>query len=352
MEDLWTFLARCGQPICCYGTGNGADKIIDVLENRGIALDAVFASDGFVRNRTFRGYPVRSYSDVRAEYGDDMVVMLAFGTTLPDVTAFVEELDRRHALRIPDVPLYGGALFDEAYYEAHRGILEEAESLFADERSRQLFRDAISFRLTGEYRYLADVQPPIESYRELFGHRDCHTVIDGGAFRGDSTRDLIEALHPGTVLAVEADPKTYLKLEVYAAAETDAVIRPIHGALWDSDGEVSYASSGSRGAAHDGHNRRSNAQTVPTVAVDSIADDAAIDFIKLDVEGAEERALLGAKGVILRDRPHLAVSLYHRTDDLFSLPLLLREWLPDHRFYLRRAPCIPMWDLSLFAVRP
>ena len=47
----------------------------------------------------------------------------------------------------------------------------------------------------------------------------------------------------------------------------------------------------------------------------------------------------------------LAVSLYHRTDDLFALPRLVHALLPTHRLYLRRVPCLPMWDLTLYAVR-
>ena len=59
-ECLWDGLSRRECPIWLYGTGNGADKILDVLEARGIPVQGVFASDGFVRSRVFRGMPVRS----------------------------------------------------------------------------------------------------------------------------------------------------------------------------------------------------------------------------------------------------------------------------------------------------
>jgi len=60
MNDLWNYLAKSEKPIAIYGTGNGADKIINVLEERGIRPAAIFASDEFVRSRDFRGYRVLS----------------------------------------------------------------------------------------------------------------------------------------------------------------------------------------------------------------------------------------------------------------------------------------------------
>ena len=61
-SDLWEYLADECRPIALYGTGDGADKIISVLERRGLKdlIAAVFASDGFVRDRMFHEYKVIS----------------------------------------------------------------------------------------------------------------------------------------------------------------------------------------------------------------------------------------------------------------------------------------------------
>ena len=59
------------------------------------------------------------------------------------------------------------------------------------------------------------------------------------------------------------------------------------------------------------------------------------NYIKFDVEGFEEEALCGMKKTILDNRPMLAVSVYHRPEDIFSLPLLLSSWNYPADFYLR-----------------
>ena len=78
--------------------------------------------------------------------------------------------------------------------------------------------------------------------------------------------------------------------------------------------------------------------------------DFAPDYIKYDVEGSELDALIGSRGTIVRHRPALLVSLYHRSRDLFSLVNFLREQFPFYRLYLRRLRCLPAWEIDLICV--
>lgn len=399
MEEasLWETLVDTagGRPIYLYGTGDGGDKILSALEQYHIPVAGVFASDGFVRNRTFHGMKVRSYGEVAAG-GEDFVILVAFGSTLPEVAERIAALDRRHTLFLPDVPLYGGSLFDGRYFSAHRGDLEALFPLFADDRSREVLSDAVNFRLSGKLRYLQKTDEPAAVLRELFSGQVIRTAVDGGAYKGDSARVLFDALSPAAVVAVEPDERTYRKLSAYAEEETRGTVIPVHAALWEDDGASLFSSSASRGASlreERGENRteseneeqsagsisssfgpslstarnrqcgrgKRHARTVltPCRRLDGLFSEGGVgfpsadtvDFLKLDVEGAEAEALAGAKKLLLREEPNLAVSLYHRTDDLITLPRTVHALLPRHRLYLRRAPCIPLWDLTLYAVR-
>ncbi len=348
VPSLWDILASDPRPIFLYGTGNGGDKIIDVCHSRGIRLRGVFASDGFVRSRVFRDMPVQAYSDVVAAYGEDIVILLAFGTTLPEVTAFIDALDERHTLYIPEVPLYGGVLFDRDVLLENLDALVHLRSLLADEHSRQLLDDAILFRLTGGRQYLRRTTEPQADIATLLGPLGIRTMLDGGAFRGDSAQMYISALPTlETVHAAEADARTVKHLTAYAETEARAVVIPHHCALWNEDGELTYTSSASRGSGAAGQNHRAKTVTVPACTIDTLLGSTTVDLLKLDVEGAEAAALAGA-GNTLGAHPAMAVSLYHRTEDLWTLPLWLHERLPEKRLYLRRPDCIPFWDLTLF----
>ena len=75
---------------------------------------------------------------------------------------------------------------------------------------------------------------------------------------------------------------------------------------------------------------------VPSFPISELLNpDTRITFIKMDIEGAEFDALRGARAAIERHRPVLAVCVYHQQDDLWRLPLLMKEMVPDYRMYLR-----------------
>ena len=91
MKDLWTVLKETDKPIVLYGMGNGADKIISVLNRYDIKISGVFASDGFVRPKVFHGFAVTDYKTAKETFGD-MVVLVCFGSSLPDVIANIKRI--------------------------------------------------------------------------------------------------------------------------------------------------------------------------------------------------------------------------------------------------------------------
>ena len=60
-----------------------------------------------------------------------------------------------------------------------------------------------------------------------------------------------------------------------------------------------------------------------------------IKNIKLDIEGSEMCALEGARQIIERDHPKLAVCLYHKLEDLWTIPLWIKERFREYKFYIR-----------------
>ena len=73
---------------------------------------------------------------------------------------------------------------------------------------------------------------------------------------------------------------------------------------------------------------------VPVVRMDDIIDEP-ISFLKMDIEGSEASALEGAERLIRTYKPRCAISVYHKSDDLWTIPALLLKYNPDYKFYLR-----------------
>ena len=87
-------------------------------------------------------------------------------------------------------------------------------------------------------------------------------------------------------------------------------------------------------------------KTVPVNSIDNLAEGKPVSYIKMDVEGAEVQAIEGGKAVIQRFAPKMFVAAYHYDIDVFRLPLLLWELVPEYKIFFRKHPYIPAWELN------
>ena len=341
MNSLWNDLAVTDRPIVLYGMGDGADKMLAVLEALGKTPAAVFASDDFVRGQSFRGYKVQKYSEVKALF-PDMIVLVSFGSQLPDVIENVKRIALQSTLFAPDLPVYGDGLFDIDFCKKHRYDIEFIYSRLADGHSRNAFECVVRYKLTGDVGYLFKCETtPDEAYKNILRLSDEEIYFDLGAYRGDTVAEFLRYVSSyKKIYALEPDKKNFAKL--FEAYGDTAVC--LNAAASDSVGQVFFDTKKGRNS----HVSTAGRQ-VEALTVDSLATDGA-SYIKFDVEGNEKDALAGAKQTIARYKPKLNVAAYHRAFDLVSIPLQVLSINPDYKMYLRHFPYIPAWDTNYYFV--
>ena len=357
-QDLWSYLESTEKTVVLYGMGNGADKILAVCEQKGITVSDFFASDGFVRGHLFHGKPVLSWSEIKEKYGaEKVIVLLSFGTSREDVLENIERIEREAELYAPDVPAFGDGVFDLEFFNAHKEELERAYRLLSDDESRKIFENVIAFKLTGRIDFLRDAESDMAvAQQKLVCPEKLHTVADLGAYNGDTVREILAVSGSVTrVYAMEPDARNFKKLQAYAEGETRAEVVPIHAGAWSKAETLHFDASGNRNASF-GANRSEVLSDRPVkwkeieaLPLDEVLQGASVDYIKYDVEGAEHEAIHGSQSSIRACLPTLLVSLYHRNEDLYDLPLLLKEQFPAYEgYYLRRKRGVPAWDLNLY----
>ena len=338
---LWQYLHETNKKIVLYGTGNGADKALDRLSLDGTPVAGIFAGGGFVRSRTFRGFPVESYEDISARL-KDFIVLMCFGSARPEVLENVGRIAAEREFLIADVPVAGAQIFDAAFYEAHHAELAHTRALFADETSRIVFDRLVRFKLTGRLEALfASERPELPPEADLSLPSGA-AIVDLGAYTGDTAAAFLSA-YPDceVVYAVEPEPRNYRRLCALADARPRVIpVRALAGAV---DGSA-MISAGRRGR---GSVRSDSGVLTPVICVDTLLAGAPAHLIKLDVEGEEQNAILGAAKTISAFRPKLIVSCYHKSGDLFELPQTVFSLRGDYRMFLRRRRCIPAWECEL-----
>ncbi|MBQ4327037.1 MAG: FkbM family methyltransferase [Clostridia bacterium] len=349
-NDLWTYLQSSDKPIVMYGMGNGADKILAVCEKYGIEVCDFFASDGFVRGHAFHGKTVLSYSEIKEKY-KDFIVLVSFATSLPDVLDRIYAISQEAELYVPDVPVFGETLFAREFVEENAEKIRRCASLFADDESVRVYENVINAKLTGKISYLRASETDRQTvYREILRPQFYRAYADLGAYNGDTVRELLQyAPNLEFAAALEPDGRNFRKLSEYAQSESRLTLELHNVGAWDHADTLFFDGSGNRNANISSAGKKT--KEVKVDALDNILRGRSVDYIKYDVEGSERQALEGSKETITRFSPDLLVSMYHRSEDVFELPLMIHEMNPEYRLYLRRFSYLPAWDLNLYAIK-
>ena len=347
--DFWSKISQNKRSVLMYGMGNGADKIISYLEQYGVFVDDFFASDEFVRGHFFHGKKVLKFSEARQKY-DDFIILLSFASSLPDVLEKFYNLDKDFDMYAPDVPVTGNNLFTESFYNENIEKFTLARSLLADDESKRIFDEVVEYKLTAKISHLKNAISDKSEILNNILHPDSYRICaDLGAYNGDTAKEMLsDFFYVEKIVCLEPDPRNFRKLSAFA--DEACKLEVYEAGAWSSDTVLKMDQSGNRNA-NVFNQVSSKLKDVNMRSLDSVLDGRKVDYIKFDVEGAEREALLGAKQSIVKYKPDMLISMYHRSEDMFDLPILVNSICPEYKLYLRRFEYVPAWDLNLYAVK-
>ena len=341
---MWNHLKSTSKPIVLYGMGDGADKVLSVSKQKDIPVAGIFASDGFARHNDFHGYTVMTYAEAKEAFGE-MIVLVCFGTSRPEVLSRIEAIAAEQELYIPDLPVYGDGLFTEEYAAAHQAELEAVARHFSDDQSKRAWDSLLAYRMSGDLSHLKNAESePEEVWKNILQPTDHEHFLDLGAYRGDTVKDFLSHVSDyDAITAVEPDPKTFQKL----CENTDGLhdCRRIHAAVGNYDGTCLFSAKKGRGSsvAQDGIE-------IACLRVDSLSPAVPFSLVNIDVEGNERAAIEGMAETIRTYKPKLQIAAYHRAEDYFAIPLQVLAIRPDYRVFIRHFPGIPAWDTNFYFI--
>jgi FkbM family methyltransferase len=209
--------------------------------------------------------------------------------------------------------------------------IQAARNLLEDDQSREIFDSLLEFR-----RAAAGWDSPVPSQdlqylptwlREFI--KAPLRLVDAGAYRGETVRDLVAATQVEEGWTFEPDPENYSAL-VENLADMKLPLTHFPAALSAHAGVARFTVGHGEGSSL----APTGSSQVAQVALDKCLHGVSINFLKLDVEGHELEALRGAQIILRRDRPVLAVAGYHRWDDLWRIPFFIHELELGYRLRL------------------
>lgn len=338
------------QQVVIYGAGVvTAPAILKLLKVVNITPLAFTDSDSNKWDKSLEGIPIYSIEKIKTIYDNSKTLIII--AVRGDYSSFIsinnilkekqffnvmqcsEWLRYREILKLADYNMMSTQATNLIIQNKDK--LKYIYQLLNDKQSKEEFLDIIKKRLLPyecEFSYHNATYFPTD----MFANSMFYSIVDCGAYRGDTLEEFLKlkfTFHNYYMLEMDSHNLQKLndKVNSYNAdIKEKCTIFPY--AVASYNGYIKIHEDNSVGSYVD---TKEGSTEVKCKTIDDLLGNSEITLIKMDIEGAEYDALLGAKNVIKKQRPVLVISLYHKDDDLWEIPELLRSMVDNYQGILR-----------------
>jgi len=352
-----------GKSLVLFGAGGQGKRTLSCLRSLGIEPLAFVDNNSAAWGKAVDGLQVLSPDEAVRRFGTFAVFIV---TIWRDIGGHPVEEIRAQLTDYGDVCVISVGFLYWKYPEIflpyfycdlpHKTLKQRKQviqgmQLWCDEASRQEYLAQIGLRLRLDFQGLPlKVNWPAYLPEGLFTLNSNEVFVDCGAFDGDTLRDYIQKQNDRfkRYIAFEPDQVNFLKLNEYRNSLPETIkpkVTIANSAIGNHNGMVLFAAAGTAQSAIS----TTDGVQVPISTLDELLNETAPTYIKMDIEGAEVEALLGARECIRINRPILAICVYHCFDHLWRLPQLIHSLSENYHFFLRPHRDAG-WDLVCYAV--
>ena len=333
-------------PLILHPAGRIAERAAKWLSEKGLQVRGFSDSDPGKQGKMLLGLPIFNPTDASAY--KDCCILIASSVFDSEICDRLRMLGHNNLLPYPLLAHF----FPEAFVvREYRDLITttlEADTpnetsrlydVLADEESRSVLLNKLQFSLTRENELLDAIYSSRPMYfdENLVPARESDVIADCGAYVGDTLKDFLagreipyEHYH-----AFEPGDTSFEQLRL-AARDNEKAVSCVKCGVHERTGQLHLLLTQAGIDCEILEKATKNTIPVDVVSLDDyFHDKQPPTIIKMDIEGCERQALAGARRLIDRHSPCLAISVYHHPHDLWQIPLLMHDMLPTARIYLR-----------------
>lgn len=326
--------------VCIYGLGK---FFRDVFEDRELKkkLGVNYLSDADQSKWHQMFYGIECVPPEHLKGVKDLVVIVLIGGDTKEVEKKFKTWNIPYILGyelLLEMSIHGEINKDD--FEKNT-ILDVFESINSA-RSKELYVEILAQRLAPEQ--------STKTYEELFSPTDyfdqsCYHItdnevfVDCGAYNGDTIKEFLNTVKDfDSIYAFEMEENNYKQLTAYVHTLEEKKRNKIncyHAGVWNEKTILTYGNEEKSSREAFSILINTNGTEVVVDKLDSILKNQKVTWIKMDIEGAELNALIGAEQIIKMQRPKLAICLYHKLEDFWKIPSYLKKIVPEYQLEIR-----------------
>ena len=336
--------------VCIYGSNKIAEKLYDKLTDLRKDVEVKFFVDSKNKGEV-KKLPVYLATELFDHINEvDTAIVASYSSRF-----YLELVLKRFGIK--NVLIMTDEIFGELNKKAKLNWdVNKSAKVFKTHKDRALYkfiskgrndRQKYSSKVSDYYnknypeRYLGEYAPK-PHYLEYINKNAIKIAIDGGGFDGFQSLLFLESFpNCEKVYTFEPSYESFKNPVLDTIIQQEPKIEIVKKGLWDKETTLEFREeSQCRGGSaivetKPGIMRPHKIITIDTMNIDKFSEEKGIkiDFIKMDIENAELKALQGAEKVLVEQRPQLAISIYHSDEHFYGIPLYLQNLLKDYEFH-------------------
>ena len=227
------------------------------------------------------------------------------------------------------------------FYKEHRKEVEQLYQSLADDYSKKVLQNRLLFLQTRNHKYLLEIRERKQYFDEaLIDFAKVECFIDLGMYTGDTILQFITESKGRyrEIYGFEPDESIYQTAKENLKEYDNIVL--VKKAASDCDGRVQVVQAlGVMQTIENGvfGETEKEENSFEVCKLDTYFENQGMPntMLKLDIEGAEMPALRGAKEWIKRNKPIIAICVYHKQEDILEIPKFCKQLVPNYKMYLR-----------------
>lgn len=324
--------------IIIWGCSISALNLYVNLKTKGFKV--IGFTDSFTRKEDiFADLPLYPYENViRMEN----VIIYISTTVRKNRIQILELLKEEEVLVCLKGTVWGPYDFDKTYMKKCINNAESKiaiiKSLLRDEKSVKTFDNLLNYRTTNNYKLIEEIyEMEHHQYfpgREILIPTNEEIFVDAGAYNGATSVEFARWVNEKykKIYLMEPDSLMQSVMKEYLKLHNMHDIEIVRKGAYSRSTVLQFACSAESGSSKISE---IGTESVDTISIDEMLNGSRATYIKMDIEGAELEALEGAAKTITTYRPNLAISIYHKEDDLWEIPYYIHQNYPWYKLYIR-----------------
>lgn len=333
-------MKQSGLPTVIYGAGLTAENVYEYLKDNHINVCGFIVDKGYGEHTEMSNLPVELLEFYQSMEHEGFNIVIA----LQNVVRAIENLSKKDQSKIrgvyslSDQPSFLGLIYDYEYLQNHENELEETYASLSDQKSKETMLNYVNSIINNRFdinvtRKLCDSSQYFAE--DIINLKDDEVFVDCGAYNGDTLWAFMNKV-PGKkcrkYYALEPDSGSCSDISKMISCNSFRNVEIIRKGVWENSATLKFTG----GTAINSCISSTGSIDVEVDSIDNmLLNREKVTFIKMDVQGVELPALRGTAQIIKKDKPKLAICIYHKPEDIFRIPLYIKSINPSYKFYMR-----------------